>query len=94
VHVFGRILGDGDPVGVLGARRGRERIDVRGRPAPPSASGTEDHGFVSGIWAIARVRELLAKRRGVKLGDRDKKEIIELSKRHGILTRYTALLAK
>ena len=86
-HVFGRIVGTGAPVAVLRARVGREPIELKATPA--SAGDTK---FVAGIWAVSRVEDILGRRGGSRL--EKEAEAVELSRRLGILTERTAILAR
>ena len=56
-------------------------------------SGDSSHGFVARLWAIRRIGEIIdlidLEGRNQELID----ELVALSKRHGILTPYTAFLA-
>ena len=80
---------------VLRARSGGEPVEARATAAPMArATASLDTSFVAKIWAQQRVNEILAKYRGRKLSPEAKKIVVELCKRHGFLTEYTAIPAR
>ncbi|MCB9551283.1 MAG: VWA domain-containing protein [Myxococcales bacterium] len=59
----------------------------------PTAATTHDTHFVATLWATRRIGELLRKLRLDGPDEATVAEVVELSRRHGILTEYTAFLS-
>lgn len=95
VLILGRYTGSGRHTLTL-------RGTVQGKPqshavtADFPAQAQPENGFVATLWATRRVGELLRRMR-LADGDGDRQktlaEIVELSRRFGILTEYTAFIA-
>jgi len=56
-------------------------------------SGDETHAFIEKLWAVRRVGEILDELDLKGKNDELVKELVQLSKRHGILTPYTSFMA-
>jgi len=86
VVIFGRLTGQGKPVARLFARQGLMPVRVTASAGKTSTTAAETR-HIPCFWALGEFHELAKneKTRGAAL---------QLAIRHGILTEYTALLAK
>jgi hypothetical protein len=88
--VFGTLSGTGRPVVKLDARQGLSAVRIQ-TPVARMATSAEATRHIPCFWALGKVNAILD--RG-SLDAADKQQVIALSMKYGILTRYTAFLAK
>jgi Ca-activated chloride channel homolog len=92
VLVFGRYAkGGAHTIGLSGTLAGEKKTFSTQATFPSTAQ--PDHDFIANLWATRRVGDLL---HDLRLEGHDEKkvtEVVELSRRFGILTEYTRFLA-
>ena len=88
--VFGTIEGTGRPVVTLDARQGFSPVRIE-TPVARMSTTAETTRHIPCFWALGKVNSILASGR---LDAADKQRVVALSVRYGILTKYTAFLAK
>ena len=79
-----------DRRGTVGDQRSRSSTSP---PPLPSRARTTANAFIEKLWAIRRVGEILDELDLQGKNDELVNELVELSKRHGILTPYTSFMA-
>lgn len=90
---FGKLVGDGKPQIVIKGTSAGNRFDRRAA-VTKSPTTAADNSWVAGFWALAKTSEIIGKTGKRNVTAEQKQEVIKLGTRYGILTRFTAILAK